>query len=149
MPQAYGASARKGEVIDEAQRQGWVLAQRFKLSLRSPHPTSLFQSPVQSVPPTRTYGDFLAYVLEHSKAFFKRNEQNGDLIWDRAFNADGVELLIVHPQSWTNECVLLRKEVVDCGLMLPKEAGRKVHFVSEKEAVKSFVMNSPIELRVR
>ena len=151
IPQAYGATARASTVVEDAERNSWILAERFKLSVCPADPASPFESrKTNTIPLGRIYRDFITYVLEHTRAFFKNTEPSGSFTWDRVYDAAGIELVIVHPHWWSKDDLsLLRKAVMDCDILVSKDAPRRVQFVTEKAAVKKFVITMPLELRVR
>src|ERR1700722_9453821 len=140
IPQACGATARASTVVEDAERNSWILAERFKLSVCSADAASPFQPrKSNAISLRRIYRDFITYVFEHTRAFFKYMEQSGSFTWDRVCATDGIELVIVHPHSWSKDDIsFLRKAVMDCVILVLKDAARRVQFVTEKAAVKKF-----------
>jgi hypothetical protein len=92
------------------------------------------------ITPERLYADFFKYVLRHTGAFFGHKESQGKATWDRVTLK---EFVFAYPSGWTaNEQKVLREAAIIGGLVSREDAEGRVYFVSEREAVKTFVMHT-------
>jgi hypothetical protein len=128
----FGATALKQIYAPE---ESWQLCERFKTYL-SPSSPPL----PMGLTPERLYADFFKYVLWHTRAFFGHKESQGEATWDRVTLK---EFVFAHPPGWTaNEQRILKEAAIIGGLVSREDAEGRVYFVSEREAVKTFVMHA-------
>jgi hypothetical protein len=128
----FGATALKQKYAPE---ESWQLCERFKTYL-SPSSPPL----PMGLTPKRVYADFFNYLLCHTGDFFGRKEFQGKRAWDRVTLK---EFVFAHPPGWTaNEQRVLREAAIIGGLVSREDAEERVYFVSEREAVKTFVMHA-------
>ena len=84
------------------------------------------------------FADFMCYLFESVKTFFKASEPNGELVWDSISN--NIELVLTHPNAWGgSQQAQLRIAAVRAGIVPDTPAGRsRVHFVTEGEGSFNF-----------
>jgi hypothetical protein len=142
-------------VREQAEDEGWQLAEHFKLHL---HPITLraehdiiVQPLPQGVPIEQIYADFLDYLFRSTKKFFETNEVNGLKLWEKLAMEDKIEFVVTQPNGWGGyEQAFLRKAVVLGNLLPASQSTGRLHFVSEAEASVHFVMShSDAERRLR
>ena len=82
--------------------------------------------------------DFMRYLFNSTKAFFKTLEPNGEHRWDSI--SESIELVLIHPNGWGGpQQAQLRTAAVKAGIVPDTPAGHShVHFVTEGEASFSF-----------
>lgn len=142
-PRAFGAEALSTKTKQQADDDGWELAEHFKLHL---HPATMraeHEIIVQPLPRgvelDRIYSDFFRYLYRHTQDFFQRREVNGEDLWARLEST--IEIIIAHPNGWSAyEQGFLRKAAIMGGLVPEGDAAERVHVVSEGEASVHFVM---------
>lgn len=98
-------------------------------------------SPTIEIPPLppgitakRVYADFLRYLFETTREFFKHNTPAGARIWSRLENE--IVFVLATPNGWDNEQqAFLRDAALDAGLINDEEsADLRLEFVTEGEA---------------
>ena len=84
------------------------------------------------------FADFVRYLFDSTKAFFKDSEPSGELRWDSI--SDSIELVFTHPNGWGGpQQTQLRNAAVRAGIVSDTPLGRaSVHFVTEGEATFNF-----------
>jgi hypothetical protein len=82
---------------------------------------------------SQVYSDFLAYLLQHTQAYFEDHIIDGKRIWQQY--QPTMDVVIAHPNGWgIREQAFLRSVAVKAGFTSASDAENKVHFVSEAEA---------------
>jgi len=105
-------------------------------------PTAIQEQTNARLPKGKTildiFADFMRYLLDSTKTFFKVSEQDGELKWDSA--SDNIELVLTHPNGWGGpQQTQLRAAAVQAGIVPDTPAGHSsVHFVTEGEASFNF-----------
>ncbi|KDQ12464.1 hypothetical protein BOTBODRAFT_34432 [Botryobasidium botryosum FD-172 SS1] len=142
---AFGAEARKSDVLDQAEDGGWKLAKHFKLhlhpdSMKSSHQITLDPLPPQ-VPVEKIYADFIGYLFRQTKRFFQERILDGENTWKLLERK--IDFIIAHPNGWDiTEQTILRQAVIDAGILPSLSAAlERVYFVSEAEASVHFVLH--------
>jgi hypothetical protein len=133
-----GYSAHRRDTVKAARAQKWQPAQYFNLDLCPPPCiTPSFPSYIpHGITPERVYTDFFRYLSTQTKESFYQSL--GKHIWQRVKEEGDIEVVIAHPDWWgKKEQEVLTMAAVDAHLTV---ATSKVHFVSRREAEKSFVM---------
>jgi hypothetical protein len=126
-----------------------ILTQRFKLLLSRFDKSPFVSLKPMSTTPSRIYTDFLNFVFTHTVAFFKNTEENGSQTWERVFRNEGVEIVMVYPTMLSrNELGILCKAIAET-CFISKDLGCRLHFVTEREALKNLLSISGVELPVR
>jgi len=84
------------------------------------------------------FADFMRYLFDSTKAFFKAAESNGELRWDSI--SDNIELVLTHPNGWGDpQQIQLRNAAIRAGIVPNTSLGRaSVHFITEGEATFNF-----------
>jgi len=87
---------------------------------------------------TDIFADFMRYLFDSTKTFFKVSEQDGEVKWDSA--SDNTELVLTHPNGWGGpQQTQLRTAAVQAGIVPDTPAGHScIHFVTEGEASFNF-----------
>ena len=81
----------------------------------------------------RVYADMMAYLMEITRRFYEENTLNGARIWSRLRNT--MVIVLSTPNGWDmREQNILRKAVIQAGLVMEKNAAELVQFVTEAEA---------------
>ncbi|KDQ12455.1 hypothetical protein BOTBODRAFT_134607 [Botryobasidium botryosum FD-172 SS1] len=151
---AFGAEANTHEVLDEAEDNGWKLAKYFKLHLHPASQRNTQQLTLEPLPFDVTvdeiYADFMDYLFQQTKKYFKERILDGERTWDTLEGT--IELIIAHPNGWDlREQSVLRNAAVEANVMPSSQAAQeRVHFVSEAEASVHFVLlGADIEDRLK
>ena len=148
-PQSFCAEARQPAILARAEREGWQLAEQFKLHVHPPSMASHHVTNIIPLPPLVTvdqiYADILGYILRHTQVYFEDKEfelEGGTQIWRKLQNQNRIHFVICHPSGWgLHEQDMLRQATVRAGLVPSlAAASQMVQFVSEAEASVHFVM---------
>ncbi|KAG8762537.1 hypothetical protein FRC11_009011, partial [Ceratobasidium sp. 423] len=146
---SFGAEALTRLVEQQAEDDGWALAQHFKLHLhpndmKAKHSLKLDSAYLQhppaihlDLPPRVTlrqiYSDYLGYLLKHTQTYFEDRIIGGKLAWQQY--KPTMEVILTHPNGWgLREQSFLRMAAVDAGLVSLSKASTNVRFVTEAEA---------------
>ena len=79
------------------------------------------------------FADFIRYLFDSAVAHIKEAEPTGDLLWENF--GPTVELILTHPNGWEGrQQEVMRKAVVQAGILNKEEALGRVSFVTEGEA---------------
>ncbi|KAL5632485.1 hypothetical protein ACGC1H_005438 [Rhizoctonia solani] len=141
---SFGAEALTPEIREDAEDNGWQLAQHFKLhlhpsTLRSKHKISIEELPF-GVSLKQIYADFLGYLLQCTKERFEEVITDGQTIW-RNYSND-MDIIIAHPNGWgLREQDLMRRASVLAGIMTSENADLQIQFVTEAEASVHYCMH--------
>ncbi|KAL5526738.1 hypothetical protein ACEPAF_8463 [Sanghuangporus sanghuang] len=136
---AAGATAATEDTDVEAECEGWLKVQYFKMYMRPAGMTidtkGLEISPLpQSMTPTTVMGDFLGYLYSETVKYIRiHHSDSADLLKSVK---DRIKFVLSHPNGWAGlpqqrmrEAAVLGKLVKDS-----EEARAKISFVSEGEA---------------
>ncbi|KAG9048625.1 hypothetical protein FS842_000354 [Serendipita sp. 407] len=81
----------------------------------------------------QVYRDFLNYLFRHTEEYFIERTPGGAAIWKRLRHT--VEIVLAIPNGWDYEQQsILRKAIVEAGIVAPNDADTKIAFVTEGEA---------------
>lgn len=147
----------------DARDKGWQLAKHFKLHL---HPETMRSSNQlqidgrlaifillwfgddrvhssselpSGIPLGQIYGDFMSYLLKHTREFFEDRVIAGDSVWKDYFESS--DIIIAHPNGWgVNEQDFLRRAAIRAGFPDPEYSTAKIRFVTEAEASVHFCL---------
>jgi D-mannonate dehydratase len=100
----------------------------------------------------RAYAHFFCYIHTRIERYFVREPQSQRCqVWDRVNKAREVDLVITIPRSCHWDCLQedMRSAAVASGFVHADDAQHRVHFVSEREAAKWFVMKRTPNYPVR
>ncbi|KAF5332092.1 hypothetical protein D9611_008026 [Ephemerocybe angulata] len=137
---AVGAEALQEGIFEQAEEEGWVKAEWFKLHIRPKDNSTLsITQKIPPLPPGKTiiqvFADYLSYLYTCAQAYIKDTHANGADLW-ASFAEDDKEFVLSHPNGWEGwQQAQIREAVVLAGLVKGGDAGGgKVHFISEGEA---------------
>jgi hypothetical protein len=138
----WGASASTKEVLFKAYCESWHEMKQFKRLLSSP------SLPLQQdITADQIYSRFFRFIYAHVEKVFKRREPQGTTKWV-VLVQDGLEFVVTCPEGWgAIQQRALRKAAVEAGLVSQHDVAQRLHFVSEREALKCFVLQQGIEAR--
>ncbi|KIM84081.1 hypothetical protein PILCRDRAFT_96828 [Piloderma croceum F 1598] len=137
--QAAGAEAENASVLSQAEDEGWIKAELFKLRLR-PKTMKLQMNGMQLGPLPRNktsvdvFGDFLAYLFQCTQNFITDTHANGRALWS-AVQHD-IQFVLSHPNGWEGaQQTKMRRAAVYGGLIPDTDEGKaRIRFVTEGEA---------------
>ncbi|KAJ7170801.1 hypothetical protein C8R43DRAFT_875680 [Mycena crocata] len=136
---AAGAEAETSTILSQAEDEGWIKAELFKLRLR-PRTMQLNMNGMRlgHLPPGRTavdvFGDFLAYLFLCTRNFITDTHANGSMLW--ATVEHDIKFVLSHPNGWEGaQQSKLRRSAIHGGLIPNTSAGKaRIFFVTEGEA---------------
>ncbi|KAJ7030408.1 hypothetical protein C8F04DRAFT_961737 [Mycena alexandri] len=136
---AAGAEGETSTVLSQAEDEGWIKADLFKLRLR-PRTMQLNMNGMRlgRLPPNKTavdvFGDFLAYLFLCTRNFITDTHANGAMLW--AAVEHDIKLVLSHPNGWEGaQQSKLRRAAIHGGLIPDTNAGKaRIFFVTEGEA---------------
>ncbi|CAE6499594.1 unnamed protein product [Rhizoctonia solani] len=115
---SFGAEALSRDKRMDAEDNGWVLAENFKLHLHPEHmrADNLMMNPLPNgVPLSQIYSDFMGYLFKQTKSYFEDHIVDGGSIWEKYIST--VEVIIAHPNGWhSREQAFMRNAAVECGV---------------------------------
>ncbi|TFK22632.1 hypothetical protein FA15DRAFT_671328 [Coprinopsis marcescibilis] len=136
---AVGAEALSEGLYEQAEEEGWIKVEWFKLHLRPLGEKSTdLASRLPPLPHNKTivqvYSDFLRYLLDCASKYIRETHPNGPDLW--ATLGPTVEYVLSHPNGWEgSQQSQLRDAAIAAGLIPNTQSGReRVHFVTEGEA---------------
>ncbi|TFK36651.1 hypothetical protein BDQ12DRAFT_236216 [Crucibulum laeve] len=136
---AAGAEADTSSVLAQAEEDGWIKAELFKLRLR-PRTMTLNMNGMRLglLPKRKTavhvFGDFLAYMYRCTRNFITDTHANGAALWN-AVEHD-LQFVLSHPNGWEGaQQTKMRRAAVYGGLIPDSNEGKaRIRFVTEGEA---------------
>ncbi|KAF9004079.1 hypothetical protein BDQ17DRAFT_1241567, partial [Cyathus striatus] len=136
---AAGAEAESNTVQAQAEDDGWIKAELFKLRLR-PRTMALNMNGMRLTPLPRRktsihiFGDFLAYLYRCTRIFITDTHANGALLWNNV--ESDIQFVLSHPNGWEGaQQTKMRRAAVYGGLIPDTSEGKaRVRFVTEGEA---------------
>ncbi|KAF8896439.1 hypothetical protein BD779DRAFT_1433886 [Infundibulicybe gibba] len=136
---AAGAEADTTSVQSQAEDDGWIKAELFKLRLR-PRTMRLDMNGMRLGPLPRrktavhVFGDFLAYLFHCTRIFITDTHANGAALWN-AVEKD-IQFVLSHPNGWEGaQQTKMRRSAIYGGLIPDTNEGKaRIRFVTEGEA---------------
>ncbi|KAG7451216.1 uncharacterized protein BT62DRAFT_1038636 [Guyanagaster necrorhizus] len=136
---AAGAEADSSFVASQAEDEGWIKAELFKLRLR-PRMMKLNMNGMRLGPlPYRktavhVFGDFLSYLYQCTRAFVVDTHANGAALW-KAVEHD-IQFVLSHPNGWEGAQQTKMRWAAVHGQLIPdtNEGKARIRFVTEGEA---------------
>ncbi|KAI0091316.1 hypothetical protein BDY19DRAFT_984231 [Irpex rosettiformis] len=136
---AAGAEADGAAVLAQAEDEGWIKTELFKLRLR-PKTMQLKMNGMRlsTLPRSKTavdvFGDFLSYLFRCTHSFIVDTHANGHALW-RAVEHD-IQFVLSHPNGWEGaQQTKMRRAAVIGGLITDTDEGKaRIRFVTEGEA---------------
>ncbi|KJA20609.1 hypothetical protein HYPSUDRAFT_1090755 [Hypholoma sublateritium FD-334 SS-4] len=142
---AAGAEATRDGIEVEAEDNGWVKAEWFKLHLRNKDlAASTPAASIHPLPPKKRaidlLADFLSYLYTCAAQYIQETHLNGLAIWNSV--KDEINYVLSHPNGWTwREQREMRKAAFMAGL-IPHKAHPRLSFVTEGEASLHFCIQA-------
>ncbi|KAG1746342.1 hypothetical protein EDB19DRAFT_1848493 [Suillus lakei] len=143
---AVGAEALQEHIIEQAEDEGWVKAEWWKLHLRAKH---LATSHIRDgdIPPlpqgksaVEVLADLMRYLFQCARTYIQESHFNG---WRMVENP--IEFVLTHPNGWEGQQQQqIRRAVELAGLISSKEEQSHVHLLTEGEASLHFCVTSVI-----
>ncbi|KAJ7274319.1 hypothetical protein B0H12DRAFT_1199638 [Mycena haematopus] len=136
---AAGAEAETSMILSQAEEEGWIKVELFKLRLR-PRTMQLNMNGMRLglLPPGKTavdvFGDFLAYIFLCTRNFITDTHANGAMLWASVEN--DIKFVLSHPNGWEGaQQSKLRRAAINGGLVPNTNMGKaRIFFVTEGEA---------------
>ncbi|KAF8972184.1 hypothetical protein BDZ97DRAFT_1650258 [Flammula alnicola] len=136
---AAGAEADSSSIAAQAEDEGWIKAELFKLRLR-PRQMQLNMNGMRLSPlprgksPVHVFGDYLAYLYRCTRSFISDTHANGPSLWNSV--EPDIQFVLSHPNGWEGpQQTRMRKAAVYGHLVPDTDAGRaRIRFVTEGEA---------------
>ncbi|KAH9838505.1 uncharacterized protein C8Q71DRAFT_704768 [Rhodofomes roseus] len=136
---ATGAEAESASTIAQAEDEGWIKAELFKLRLR-PKNMKLKMNGMRfaPLPPGKTavdvFADFLAYLFRCTRSFIVDTHANGPALWQAV--EQNIEFVLSHPNGWEGAQQTKMRRAAVYGGLIPDtdEAKARIRFVTEGEA---------------
>ncbi|KAG8716979.1 hypothetical protein FRC09_014937 [Ceratobasidium sp. 395] len=138
----FGAEAAKLTTA-EAEEQGWRLARHFKLHLHPKAMQQRYNLEVQPLPDgislEKIYGDFMVFLLQHTRETFESRVMGGANLWEELRN--DMTIVLAHPNGWTiKEQNFLRQAAIAAKYTTEAKGHEQIQFVSEAEASMHYCM---------
>ncbi|PPQ91717.1 hypothetical protein CVT25_012858 [Psilocybe cyanescens] len=136
---AAGAEADTSSVTAQAEDDGWIKAELFKLRLR-PRTMQLNMNGMRLTPlprrktPVHVFGDYLAYLYGCTRSFICDTHANGNSLWNSV--ESDIQFVLSHPNGWEGPQQTRMRNAAVYGRLVPDtDAGRaRIRFVTEGEA---------------
>ncbi|KAH9917817.1 uncharacterized protein B0H18DRAFT_853686, partial [Fomitopsis serialis] len=136
---AAGAEAESASTVAQAEDEGWVKAELFKLRLR-PKNMKLKMNGMRFAPlpsgktAVDVFADFLAYLFNCTRSFIVDTHANGPALWHAV--EQNIEFVLSHPNGWEGaQQTKMRRAAVYGGLIPDTDEGKaRIRFVTEGEA---------------
>ncbi|KAF5372764.1 hypothetical protein D9615_010105 [Tricholomella constricta] len=136
---AAGAEAETTSVLAQAEDEGWIKTELFKLRLR-PRTMQLNMNGMRLGPLPRrktavhVFGDFLAYLYRCTRNFITDTHGNGAALWNAVEH--NIQFVLSHPNGWEGaQQTKMRRSAVYGGLIPDTNEGKaRIRFVTEGEA---------------
>ncbi|KIM39913.1 hypothetical protein M413DRAFT_74077 [Hebeloma cylindrosporum] len=134
-----GAEADSSSITAQAEDEGWIKVELFKLRLR-PRTMQLNMNGMRLSPlprrktPVHVFGDFLAYLYDCTRSFITDTHANGAFLWSSV--EPDIQLVLSHPNGWEGPQQTRMRNAAVYGKLVPDtDAGRaRIRFVTEGEA---------------
>lgn len=136
---AAGAEADSGSIASQAEDEGWIKAELFKLRLR-PRTMKLNMNGMRFGPlpyhktAVHVFGDFLSYLYQCTRTFIVDTHANGNALW-KAVEHD-IQFVLSHPNGWEGAQQTKMRRAAVHGQLIPdtNEGKARIRFVTEGEA---------------
>ncbi|KAJ7912524.1 hypothetical protein B0H13DRAFT_2232477 [Mycena leptocephala] len=143
-PKAFGAETEDEDTIIEAEENGWVKVEWWKLLLRPAHLPIIRDLALPPLPNNVTvdkiFADHLRYIKDQVKAYITSTYGSGDNIWD--ILSQTMYVILTTPNGWEgSQQGRMRQAAINAGLV-DQAGGRRVRFVTEAEAAVLYAADS-------
>lgn len=137
---AVGAEAMSEGIYEQAEDEGWIKVEWFKLHLRPLNDSSgaAITTQLPPLPQGKTvigvYSDFMEYLHKCAKSYIEQTHPNGVDLWKAL--APKAEYVLSHPNGWEgSQQSQMRRAAITAGLIPDTQAGHdRLYFVTEGEA---------------
>ncbi|OAX34711.1 hypothetical protein K503DRAFT_803366 [Rhizopogon vinicolor AM-OR11-026] len=143
---AVGAEALQERIIEQAEDEGWVKLEWWKLHLRAKH---LASSHIREddIPPlprgksaVQVLADFMRYLFQCARTYIQEAHLN---LWRSVENS--IEFVLTHPNGWEGpQQQQIRRAAELAGLISSNEEQSHVHLLTEGEASLHFCVTNVI-----
>ncbi|KAK6977910.1 hypothetical protein R3P38DRAFT_3120844 [Favolaschia claudopus] len=142
--QAFGAETEDEDTIIEAEENGWIKAEWWKLLLRPAHLPIIQDLELPPLPANVTvdkiFVDHLRYIKNQIKAYITSTYGSGSDIWDTL--SQTMYVILTTPNGWEgSQQNRMRQAAINAGLV-DQDGGRRVRFVTEAEAAVLYAADS-------
>ncbi|PPQ74250.1 hypothetical protein CVT24_001151 [Panaeolus cyanescens] len=144
---AVGAEANREGVEEDAEDQGWIRAEWFKLHMRpKTKATAHITDKIPPLPDGKNamdlFADFLRYLHNCARSYIEETHANGPELW-KSLEAN-IDYVLTHPNGWEGgQQNQMRRAAITAGLITDDEKGRaRLSFVTEGEASLHFCVQS-------
>ncbi|KAI0367127.1 hypothetical protein BV20DRAFT_1123769 [Pilatotrama ljubarskyi] len=148
---SVGAEAAQPCIDFEAEQEGLIFVDWFKLHLRPEHLDSrddAVRATLRPLPDGKTvldiFSDFLRYLYRCARTYISETHPSGGKLWTKAATWDNIEFILSHPNGWGGlQQAKMREAAVAGGLIPDTPAGySRVQFVTEGEASMNFCIRN-------
>ncbi|KAH6917102.1 hypothetical protein BKA70DRAFT_1367619 [Coprinopsis sp. MPI-PUGE-AT-0042] len=136
---AVGAEAMREGIYEQAEDEGWIKSEWFKLHIRpKTDATRQIASTIPPLPLSKTVidvmSDFLTYLFDCASKFIQDTHANGRDLWNSVQGE--IDFVLSHPNGWEGfQQTQMREAIVKANLIPDTDAGHaRVSFVTEGEA---------------
>ncbi|KAG1734623.1 hypothetical protein EDB19DRAFT_1638867 [Suillus lakei] len=143
---AVGAEALQEHIIEQAEDEGWVKLEWWKLHLRAKHLASshIRDDDIRPLPQGKSavevLADFMRYLFQCARTYIQEAHLN---FWRSVENS--IEFVLTHPNGWEGQQQQqIRRAVELAGLISTKEEQSHVHLLTEGEASLHFCVTNVI-----
>ncbi|KAG2129635.1 hypothetical protein DEU56DRAFT_741267 [Suillus clintonianus] len=133
---AVGAEALQEYIIEQAENEGWVKLEWWKLHLRANHLASshIWQDNIPSLPRGKSavevLADFIRYLFQCARTYIQESHLN---FWRSVENP--IEFVFTHPNGWEGQQQQQIRRAVELGGLISSEDEQShVHLLTEGEA---------------
>ncbi|KAJ6491574.1 hypothetical protein DFH09DRAFT_1338454 [Mycena vulgaris] len=141
---AYGAETEDEDTIIEAEENGWIKAEWWKLLLRPSHLPIIQDLDLPPLPPNVTVDDVFAhhlrYVKDQVKTYITTTYGEGGSIWD--ILSPTANFILCTPNGWEGSQQRKMRLAAIRGGLVDEAGGRRVKFVTEAEAAVLYAAES-------
>ncbi|KAG1718149.1 hypothetical protein EDB19DRAFT_1651288 [Suillus lakei] len=143
---AVGAEALQEHIIEQAEDEGWVKLEWWKLHLRAKHLASshIQDDDILPLPQCKSavevLADFMRYLFQCARTYIQESHLN---FWRSVENS--IEFVLTHPNGWEGQQQQqIRRAVELAGLISSQEEQSHVHLLTEGEASLHFCVTNVI-----
>ncbi|KAJ7262662.1 hypothetical protein B0H12DRAFT_304137 [Mycena haematopus] len=141
---ALGAETEDEDTIIEAEENGWIKVEWWKLLLRPAHLPIIRDLVLPPLPNNVTvdkiFTDHLRYIRDQVKAYITSTYGSGSDIWD--IMSQTMYVILTTPNGWEgSQQNRMRQAAINAGLV-DQNGGRRVRFVTEAEAAVLYAADS-------
>ncbi|KIJ67227.1 hypothetical protein HYDPIDRAFT_25699 [Hydnomerulius pinastri MD-312] len=133
---AFGSETDDDETLIEAEMEGWLRVEWWKLHLRPQHLPSIDNLELDKLPKDVTldqvFADFLRYVKDQLKAYISTTYADGGAIWNTLFPSMCV--VLTTPNGWEGRQQNRMRQAAIQAELVTADGARRVKFVTEAEA---------------